>query len=220
MKKNIFIKIFLAILIVALIGLVVFFYSRYQRLKNSGELEIKDLTGKISRFMVLPDEVPTIATVTDKNKLAEQPFFKNAEDGDKVLIFSTAAKAILFRPKLGKVIEVASIQSVSETTEVAPTVTPEKTVFKVALYNGTTTTGLASTVEGKIVSTFPEVSIIKKSNAVKKDYAETLVVDLTGTNSDLAIKIASSFGAKVTALPDGEKAPEADILLILGQKHP
>lgn len=183
-------------------------------------MEIKNLTGKISKFMVLPDEVPTIATVTDKNKLATQPFFKNANDGDKVLIFSVAAKAILFRPELGKIIEVASIQSVSEGTEITPTATPEKRVVKVVLYNGTTTTGLASTVEKKVVDTFPEVSIVNKSNAVKKDYAETLVIDLTGSNSDLAIKMASSFGAKVTTLPDGEKVPEADILLILGQKHP
>lgn len=206
--------------VMVLLGLLIFFYSKYQTYKNSGQAEVKNLTGKISEFMILPEEIPTIATVTDKNKLEAQPFFKSAENGDKVLIFTTAAKAILYRPKIGKIIEVASVQSPTSGINVVPSPVVEKVITKVVIYNGTTTSGLASVVEKKVLSTFPEVSIVKKTNAAKKDYSETLVVDLTGNNGDLAIKMASSFGAKVATLPSGEDKPEADILLILGQKHP
>lgn len=217
MKKNIFIKIFVAVLVLVLLGLVVFFYLKY---KNSSQGEIINLTGKISKFMILPDEIPTIATVTDKEKLMAQPFFKNADNGDKVLIFMTAAKAILYRPKIDKVIEVASVQSLTEETNLTPSPVKEKIIPKVVIYNGTTTSGLASVVEKKVVSTFPEVSIVKKGNAIRRDYSETLVVDLTGNNNDLVIKMASNFGARVVTIPEGEDKPDGDILLILGQKHP
>jgi hypothetical protein len=62
--------------------------------------------------MVLPaDETPTIATVSDPEKLKDQPFFANAKKGDKVLIFSNSAKAILYSPTEDKIVEVAPINS-------------------------------------------------------------------------------------------------------------
>jgi hypothetical protein len=61
--------------------------------------------------MVLPDEQPTLASVTDKSKLSDQPFFQKAENGDKILIFVQSRKAILYRPSIKKIIDVAPIQT-------------------------------------------------------------------------------------------------------------
>ena len=68
------------------------------------------LVSTVGRLMSLPaDETPTVATVSDPTKLQDQPFFKNAMVGDKVLIYTKAKKAILYRPDENRVIEVASV---------------------------------------------------------------------------------------------------------------
>jgi hypothetical protein len=67
--------------------------------------EIEKWVGIVGAAVELPeDEVPTVATVMNLEKLREQPFFVNAERGDKVLIYPRAGRAILYRPSTGKVI--------------------------------------------------------------------------------------------------------------------
>lgn len=73
-------------------------------------LEGRELKQEVSQFFELPtDEIPTVATVVDAEKVRNQPFFKNAQNGDKVLIFATTGKALLYRPDTKKIIEVAPI---------------------------------------------------------------------------------------------------------------
>lgn len=72
--------------------------------------ESKKIVAAVSKLVVLPEgEEPTVATVTDKSKLADQPFFDNSEEGDKVLIYTTSQRAILYRPSSNKVIEIAPL---------------------------------------------------------------------------------------------------------------
>jgi len=76
--------------------------------KGTGELDA--LVAKIGQFIELPPgERPTLATVSDVEKLRDQAFFAHAHDGDKVLIYATAGKAILFNPTTNKVVEVAPL---------------------------------------------------------------------------------------------------------------
>jgi hypothetical protein len=81
--------------------------------KNAEADQTKDLERtlqKVSRIMVLPaNEEPTLATVTDLSKLKDQPFFANAQEGDKVLIYPRSLKAILYSPSKDKIIEVSSV---------------------------------------------------------------------------------------------------------------
>jgi hypothetical protein len=71
--------------------------------------EVAEVVAQVSKIMVLPNETPTLATVTDPEQLRGQAFFTNAKVGDKVLIFSQAKKAILYDPKAHKIVEVAPI---------------------------------------------------------------------------------------------------------------
>lgn len=65
---------------------------------------------QVERHMVLPTgETPTVATVSDPEKLKDQKFFANAKKGDKVLIYSGAQKAILYDPSADRIIEVAPV---------------------------------------------------------------------------------------------------------------
>jgi hypothetical protein len=63
----------------------------------------------LSESMVLPDEIPTVATVADKKQLGEQIFFRQAENGDKIIMYTTAGEAYLFRPSSKKIIDIAPI---------------------------------------------------------------------------------------------------------------
>jgi hypothetical protein len=74
------------------------------------QAEANAIVAKVSKLMVLPtDETPTIATVTDVNAVKEQPFFAQAQNGDKVLIYQKAGKAILYRESENKIIEVGAV---------------------------------------------------------------------------------------------------------------
>ena len=101
--------VFGALFVVAL-GLAGYFYYQYSHTKEVMEAkEITELTEKIGNVMDLPEgEVPTLATVTNKEKLDDQAFFKKAENGDKILIYVDAGRAILYRPSMGQIIDTAS----------------------------------------------------------------------------------------------------------------
>lgn len=70
----------------------------------------QETLGKIGKLMVLPeDESPTLATVTDVEKLKNQAFFAKAQNGDKVLIYTENRLAILYRPSENKIIAVGTV---------------------------------------------------------------------------------------------------------------
>ncbi len=90
-------------------------------------LENAQLIDQVGKLIILPtDEQPTIATVTDLNKLKSQPFFAKAEVRDKVLIYSKARKAILYRPRSNQIIELAPLIDGTD-TPAAPAATPTAT---------------------------------------------------------------------------------------------
>ncbi|MDP2630898.1 MAG: hypothetical protein Q8P56_05845 [Candidatus Uhrbacteria bacterium] len=98
-------------------GLAIYFYKQAAHLRsNLGDAaqaevsEVEQLLAAVGKLIVLPEgETPTIATVSDLEKLKSQPFFVNAKNGDKVLIYTNAKKAILYDPVANKIIEVAPI---------------------------------------------------------------------------------------------------------------
>lgn len=78
--------------------------------QRAAQEEIEDTLARVSRLMVLPEgETPTVATVTDPERLKDQPFFVNAKAGYKVLIYTNARKAILYDPVADKIVEVAPL---------------------------------------------------------------------------------------------------------------
>lgn len=74
------------------------------------QAEVDLLITDVGKLLALPsDEKPTVATITDVEKLKEQVFFKNAMNNDKVLIYTKAKKAILYRPSENKIVEVGAV---------------------------------------------------------------------------------------------------------------
>jgi hypothetical protein len=112
------------LVILALIGVAAYSYNKYQDSKlqvqklNSklanpqavAKAEQTELVANVAKITVLPaSETPTVATVSDISKLKDQAFFVNAQNGDKVLIYTKAKKAYLYRPSTNKIINIAPV---------------------------------------------------------------------------------------------------------------
>ena len=111
-------KILLVLGVVVLAGLPsAYFYQKSQQAErrlndpNTASKEVIDeVVRKAGHHILLPTgEQPTLATVSDVSKVKGQPFFQNAENGDKVLVFTQARKAYLYRPGKDLIIEVAPL---------------------------------------------------------------------------------------------------------------
>lgn len=128
-------KVILTILVLAVVafgGAAYYFYSQLNQVKQdpqkAAQEETKELVAKVSKLIVLPEgEEPTVATVTDPEKLKDQPFFANAKVGDKVLIYSNAKKAVLYDPVSNRIVEVAPITIGATPQVVAPSPQPPTT---------------------------------------------------------------------------------------------
>lgn len=165
-----------SLLLVLLIAFGGWQFKENQDLKNQvGQLtgdsgatdkEVKELVETVGKLVVLPEnEQPTVATVTDPSKLEGQAFFTSAQTGDKVLIYATAKKAILYRPSQNKIIEVAPVKLDDldgGEPQVAGTVTEvtDKALVPINVQNASGKDGLAERIAGRLkVLGFQSVTI-------------------------------------------------------------
>lgn len=194
--------------------------------------EVEALLEEVGEIVVMPeDETPTVATVTDVEKLSTQPFFTNAQNGDKVIIFGNARQAILYRPSIKKIIAMSPIDANSlpqaqdapqatdsATQAISVTPTPKEKI-KVVVMNSTKEAGLAR--KGGDLLDEDTFEIIASLNATG-EYDKTTVSTVNGgtiSDSDLNSIISTFSKVKVTktTLPSSEAAPAgADIVVILG----
>lgn len=242
-------KIYLAgAVLVCAVGLgaaALYFYGKHnqaevrQEIVVDGPQQVQDdaqaTKEAVGKLMELPaDEDPVTATVKDADKVRAQKFFSKAQNGDRVLIYNENQKAILYRPSINKIIEVSSTSELSDgetdAEKTAPAPEQNKDAdqgadgvdlsglpAKVAVYNGSKIRGLAKKIGEKVALT-SGITVTEKINA-SGNYEKTLVVDLSGSRSELAQKIAESLGGETGTLPEGEVKPEADILIIGGSGY-
>src|SRR5579872_6193275 len=106
-----------AVLVVIGLAAALYFFIQYKKSQDlltnpnlAAQQQVQDLVTKVGRLIELPSgEQPTVATVSDVTKLKDQPFFANAVNGDKVLIYTKARKAILYDPTANKIVEVGPV---------------------------------------------------------------------------------------------------------------
>jgi hypothetical protein len=225
-------RIFTIIVMIALVALSTYFYIKYKNEQSSNPLrEFKDTITAVSKLIELPEnEEPNIATVTEKEKLVDQVFFKNSENGDKVLIYVKTGKAILFRPSINKIIDVTAINNNPTQVEnivqkEEPTPSPQIDIVDlinkpvtITLLNGTTKLGITTAIESKIESEFENFTVVNRETAQKTTYEKTIIIDITGENSEAIELLSPLVDGVAGTLPSGEILPESDILIILGDK--
>lgn len=108
----------LSILLVSALGVAAYFYIESRKdSTDDASREVEELVARVGRHIVLPEgETPTIATVSDPERLKDQPFFANAKEGDKALIYTGARKAYLYDPVEDKLLEVAPLTVGTDTS--------------------------------------------------------------------------------------------------------
>jgi flagellar basal body-associated protein FliL len=90
------------------------------------EKDIEKTVVELSHIAILPKEEKPQMAILDKNvkKLAEtQPFFADAIEGDKVLVYVKAGKAIIYRSSENKIVNIGpvGVESDSSRSQGAPT---------------------------------------------------------------------------------------------------
>lgn len=223
-NKNILITL-VVVIIVALVG-AGFMYFQYQ--KTAQELkkvktqsqsasqtqsqkddEVKKIVAEVAKLARLPsNETPSIATITDVSKLKDQPFFKDAKNGDILLVFNSSGKAILYDPKEKKIVDVTTLSTTPSFNQ----------QFKVVIRNGTTTPNLAGKLEVDLKKELGVVNVIAKENAQKQTYGKTQVSVINQAATEFASNVAKIINAEVLDFPSDEPKPkDADILIIIGK---
>lgn len=132
-KKSFFMKWPIVVLtgVIAVIALLAafYFYQQYRKSKEllqnptlAAQMQTQNLINTVGKLYSLPnDETPTIATVSDVTKLSGQSFFKKAQNGDKVLIYSKNRLVILYDPSQNIVLNVAPINVANNVSSSTPT---------------------------------------------------------------------------------------------------
>ena len=212
----------IVVVILALIGSG-FLYFQYQ--KTAKELkkvksqvtitqgakddEVKKIVSEVSKIAKLPEnETPSIATITDVSKLKDQPFFKNAQNGDILLVYNNSGKAILYDPKDKKIVDVTTLSTTASFNQ----------QFKVAIRNGTATPNLTGKLEEDLKKTLGVVNVVSKENAQKQTYEKTIVIVLNKEATEFALNVARALNVQTADMPADEPKPqEVDVLVIIGK---
>lgn len=101
------------ILIILLCAVAGYFFWQYISVKNNPSAVAEETTArivkKVGEIYSLPGGTPTIAQVQDKEKVKDQEFFKGAENGDYILLYTDAKLALLYRESIHKLIYVGPI---------------------------------------------------------------------------------------------------------------
>ncbi len=205
------------ILILILVSAVGGYFSYQYYLVNkqfgpqlAAQQETRNVVSAVGKYMLLPNEDPTVASVTDITKLKGQPFFSQAQNGDKILIYANAKEAILYSPSSNKILAVAPLA-------ISGPAPSQATQAKIGLRNGTDSAGITYKLEAQIQQLFPGSNVVLKDNSNTK-YAKTLVVVLNNAATSAASDLAAKLNATVSALPAGETAPAGiDVLVIVGK---
>ncbi len=187
----------------------------------------RKIVAKVNTLVVLPTgEEPTIAIVTDKEKLENRQLFPQVDNGDRLLFYPKGGIVVIYRPVLQKVIDIIHLaQPITNQTVVKaqPSHTTEK--IKIILYNGTSTVGLTKKIESLLASKATNIEVVDKDSAKRRDYKNSIIIDISNKFSDQLDTLSKLFSIAQGSLPEGEatpsagsgQAPSADMLIIVGE---
>lgn len=130
-KKILYILI---VLVIILLGFALYkkFYNPKTDSQNQQltDKQVSSLVKKVSKLILVPDEKPVVATILKADELiAEQKFYAGSKNGDYLIVFPEAKKAIIYRAKEDKLINVGPIivdQNAAQNTQQAPATTTDK----------------------------------------------------------------------------------------------
>ncbi len=111
-KKKVIVAAVVVAITLGAYSLYIYQSTLYARLfpAKANAKDVEQTLSKVSKLIELPqNEAPEIAVISDINKLKDQTFFANAQNGDKVIMYIKTKKAFIYRPTTNKLIEVGPI---------------------------------------------------------------------------------------------------------------
>jgi len=96
------------------------------------QAQVKDLVAKVGKLIILPTgEDPVIFTINDAAALIkDQVFYNGANNGDVVLVYQRASKAIVYSPERNVIVNVGPIvlqdQQAQTSTQISTSTPTEK----------------------------------------------------------------------------------------------
>lgn len=159
-----------------------------------------DIVIQVSREQSIQgDGNPVVLTVEDKTK-ATQPFLQQAENGDKVLLYYKAKKAILYRPSEKRIVHAGAYTS------------PDAKVF---IRRGTNEQGAVDSVKDKL-DAVTDITLSSEDDSQRTDYKGITIVHVTDRYDEKVQELVRTLNAQIVRMPSGESFPDADILIIVG----
>jgi len=120
-KKGSTLRKLMLVLSYIIVGLIVWkvattWQMNPARQQELAEKEIATTISKVGALMILPsDETPQVATINDAESLSKtQAFFAGSQNGDQIIIYLKAQKAIVYRPSEDKIVNVGPIIAENE----------------------------------------------------------------------------------------------------------
>ena len=193
--------------------------------------EAARIIDKVRSLVVVPaGEEPTVARISDVTRLSGQQFFAQAMNGDHVLVFQQAHRAILFRESENRVVEFTTVTFAGTPTpspepEVAgveanqPTATPLVTVMPVSytvfLLNALGDNETLERFKEQFAQEAPELRVVGEAVA-KGTYSLSLIVDIAGDKEDVVRTYRDKLELGISVYPKGEDPYSADFLIVVG----
>ena len=99
---------FWVVFAIIVIGFMWAFYNTFNKPSPTPESENDDLLDMVQNHIILPGGEPYISTVEEVDPaMRTQPFFAEAEDSDKIIIYPD--KAFIYSPEKDKLINVGPV---------------------------------------------------------------------------------------------------------------
>lgn len=106
----------------------------------------------------------------------------------------------------------------SNSAAVAPAETPTPKKVSIAIYNGTSISGLARQVQDRLKNKFDDMNFVSVANT-KGDFTKTTVINLNSKDAETKKIAAEINGVVANKMPATETTPDADILVIIGSDY-
>lgn len=235
-------RVFMLVFVIGFISIMIYFYLTGGITPHVKKTFQETMLHDIAQIVTLPEENPIIRKVVGKTPLVDKYFETSAKEGDYLILFPIAQKALLYRPSNHKVIdfseyqseivrEVTLIPTFDQTASVAGiidriTTTKEATStayiskhFTLALYNGTKIVGLTKKVEQYLKEKKTgDFQVVTKGDA-RGDFTQTHIFSKPGFEEE-AQRVSVIVNGVVGAYPEKETISSADVVVFLGQDYP
>jgi anionic cell wall polymer biosynthesis LytR-Cps2A-Psr (LCP) family protein len=211
--KKVFVLIALVVGVISLLSGGYYFMKSYFELKTfKDERDVDRYKSMLKKHMVLPKEEPIIASVKDVDKLKqEQPFYRNAINGDKVFIWTD--KAVIYRPEEDRIIDFGII---IPKKSVSPSPQSSRVVNISVLSSSENSEEGSNITEALQNKQFQGISFAISNSSKTGSYKKTLIIDKVGGNNTIVNQLAEELGASIeSSVPANEKVNnDSDIVII------